>query len=124
MILTPLMLTIMIVTGIMFTLFAVLKLGVLFCVPFLYRLDEKVNNQEHKYLYRYWACMSLFNVFLYTGYFMESRFIMAVASLSVLIGTLFIVLMYTVLGANALWNKIHMWVKMKRHDLKRANNLR
>lgn len=124
MIITPLMLTIIIVSSIMCTLFVVLKLGVLFCIPTLYRLNDTVTEHEHRYLYKYWICISLFSVFLWLGYFMESRPILAIAGLSIMFSTVFIVLMYTALGAKTLWDKIHFWVKMKRHDLKRANNLR
>lgn len=124
MIITPLMLTIIIVSSIMCTLFAVLKLGVLFCIPTLYRLNETVTGYAHRFLYRYWICISLFNVFIWLGYFMESRPILAFAGISIILSTVFIVLLYSVVGLAVLWDKIHFWVKMKRHDLKRANNLR
>ena len=124
MIITPLMMVVIIASSIMCTLFVVLKLGVLFCIPSLYRMNDKVTDFEHKYLYRYWFCVSLFNVLLWLGYFMENRFIFAIAGLSIMLSTVFIVLMYTVLGAKVVWDKIHFWVKMKRHELKRANNLR
>lgn len=124
MIITPLMLTVIIVTSIMCTLFVILKVGVLFCIPTLYNLNDDITEHEHRYLYKYWICMSLFSVFIWVGYFMESRPIVAIAGLSALLGTAFILLMYTVLGIGRLWDRFHFWVKMKRHDLKRAKNLR
>lgn len=124
MIITPLMMTIIIYGSIMTLALSVLKLGVLFCVPKLYNMNEKVTLDEHRYLYRYWICISLFTVFVWLGYFMENRPILAFAGLSIIISTVFITLMYIVVGIGVYWKRAYWWVKMKRNDLKRANNLR
>lgn len=123
MIILPLTMIVMIYGTIVTLLYSILKLGVLFCVPVLYRLNEVLEEHEHRFIHRYIICICIFTFFTWLGYGFDDRVIVSLAIISTMISTLFIVCMYGVIGIGKVWNKLYYKIQMKRHDLKRANNL-
>lgn len=124
MIITNLMLTVMIYASTLTLALSVLKLGVLFCVPKLYNMNEVTIEHEHRFLNWYWYGVAFSTVLLWFGYFTESRVVFAIAGVYIMLSTTVIALMYIVIGSVKMFEKLWFNIQMKRHDLKRRHNLR